>query len=275
MPTLVQRQGTCDTSQPFLKWLGGKRELVNSHIRPLYKKATPIGRLVEPFCGSAAVALGLGVEHALLADVNPYLINLYQTIKAGSFRVAPYSNTEHDYYAARERFNALITANIWTVDATNEASAIFYYLNRHCFNGLIRFNSKGTFNAAYGKYKKTWYENPSNYKDVFTGWTFSNANYQKTLEQVRDNDFVYIDPPYDETFTGYSKKGFDWEDQLVVAETAAKLQCPVVISNSGTTRIYKLYKRLKFKIKTVQVRRSISCDGNRSKALEIIAYKNF
>jgi len=274
MPFLVQRPGTCDTTQPFLKWLGGKRELVNSQIRPLYAKAAPIGRLVEPFCGSAAVALGLGAEHALLADANPYLINLYQAIKAGTFQLAPYANTEDDYYAARDRFNDLIRAGVNTVETASEAAAIFYYLNRHCFNGLIRFNNKGIFNAAYGKYKKAWYEDPSPYQGAFAGWTFASASYEQTLSQVRSSDFVYLDPPYDATFTKYSKGGFDWDDQLTLAEIAASLNCPVVISNNGTSRIRKLYKRLGFTLKTVQVRRSISCDGNRDDATEILAYKN-
>lgn len=275
MPTLLQRPGSCDTSQPFLKWLGGKRELVGSEIRPLYNKVKPIGRLVEPFCGSAAVALGLAPEHALLADINPHLINLFQAIQEGRFRQARYENTEADYYEARARFNDLIEAGLRTKTAKREAAAIFYYLNRHCFNGLIRFNAKGVFNAAYGKYKRAWNEDPSCYRDTFTGWSFTNAGYQETLAQVLPTDFVYIDPPYDNTFSKYSKGGFDWEDQLDLAERAAALECPVVISNNGTPRIRRLYQRLGFRLKTVSVRRSISCDGNRDDALEIIATKNF
>lgn len=275
MPILLQRPGSCDTTQPFLKWLGGKRELVNSEIRPLYNRVKPIGRLVEPFCGSGAVALGLGAEHALLADVNPHLINLYQAIQQGEFKLASYANTEEDYYAARTRFNALIAEGLRTKRSKREAAAIFYYLNRHCFNGLIRFNAKGVFNAAYGKYKRAWYEDPSSYQGAFAGWTFANASYQETLAQVQPSDFVYIDPPYDNTFTGYSKDKFNWEDQLDLAERAAALDCAVVISNSGTRRICNLYKQLGFKLKTVSVRRSISCDGNRDDAIEIIATKGF
>ena len=275
MPVLLQRRGSCDTSQPFLKWLGGKRELVNTQLRPLYNEAKPIGRLVEPFCGSAAVALGLGAEHAFLADANPHLISLFQAIQAGDFKQAKYKNTSEDYYLARQRFNDLIATGIKTKRQQLEAAGIFYYLNRHCFNGLIRFNNKGVFNAAYGKYKNPWYENPSCFQEVFAGWSFECASYQQTLAQVRDSDFVYLDPPYDATFALYSKGGFGWEDQLELAEAAAALKAPVVISNSGTPRIRKLYKRLGFKLKTVQVRRSISCDGNRDDATEIIAHKNF
>ena len=275
MPTLLQKPGSCDTSQPFLKWLGGKRELVNSEIRPLYNAVRPIGRLVEPFCGSAAVALGLQVEHALLADINPHLIALFQDVQAGKFKLAEHKNTPEDFYLARSRFNQLVNNGLKLVAQKREAASIFYYLNRHCFNGLIRFNSKGEFNAAYGKYKKVWYENPSAYKDTFIGWNFSLSGYQQTLFQAKKDDFVYIDPPYDQTFTGYSKNGFTWEQQLSLAEQAATLPCPVVISNSGTRRITSLYKKLGFKLKAVEVRRSISCDGNRDKALEIIATKGF
>jgi len=186
-----------------------------------------------------------------------------------------YANTEAAYYQARTRFNALIKEGLRTKTAKREAAGIFYYLNRHCFNGLIRFNAKGVFNAAYGKYKNPWYEDPSCYQEPFTGWTFANAGYQETLAQALPTDFVYIDPPYDNTFANYSKGGFGWEEQLDLAERAAALDCPVVISNNGTPRIRSLYKRLGFQLKTVSVRRSISCDGNRDNALEIIATKGF
>ena len=275
MPSLLQRPGSCDTTQPFLKWLGGKRELVNREIRPLYDQVKPIGRLVEPFCGSAAVALGLGVEHALLADANPHLINLFHAIQDGKLLRAPYGNDAEQYYEARDAFNRLIEKGIKTVTQQRKAASLFYYLNRHCFNGLIRFNSKGGFNAAFGRYKTVWYENLSSYQDVLHAWDFKNQGYMDTLADVRPTDFVYVDPPYDKTFTQYSKGGFTWDDQLKLAERCAELDCPVVVSNSGTDRIQSLYKDLGFKIKTVSVPRRISCDGNREAALEIIATKGF
>ena len=194
MPSLLQRSGSCDTTQPFLKWLGGKRELVNREIRPLYDQVKPIGRLVEPFCGSAAVALGLGVEHALLADANPHLINLFHAIQDGELLRAPYGNDAEQYYEARDVFNRLIEKGIKTVAQQRKAASLFYYLNRHCFNGLIRFNSKGGFNAAFGRYKTVWYEDLSSYQNALHAWDFKNQGYMDTLADVRPTDFVYVDP---------------------------------------------------------------------------------
>ena len=211
----------------------------------------------------------------LLADANPHLINLFHAIQEGKLLRAPYGNDAEHYYEARDAFNRLIEKGIKTVTQQRKAASLFYYLNRHCFNGLIRFNSKGGFNAAFGRYKTVWYEDLSSYQDVLHAWDFKNQGYMDTLAEVRPTDFVYVDPPYDKTFTQYSKGGFTWDDQLRLAERCAELDCPVVVSNSGTDRIQSLYKGLGFQLKTVSVPRRISCDGNRDAAIEIIATLNF
>ncbi len=272
---LLQRSGCCDTTQPFLKWLGGKRLIVPTQIKPIYDRVKPIGRVVEPFCGSLAVSLGLQAERALINDSNPYLVNLYQVVSEGHTLAQPYKNTEHDYYEARSRFNGLIRKAAWQHSAKLriEMADLFYYINRHCFNGLIRFNSKGEFNAAYGKYKKVWYEPLDSYHETIGPWEFRCGDFEELTDGISPSDFVYADPPYDSTFNLYTKSAFEWADQVRLANWLASLPCTVVASNSATQRICALYKDLGFKVKTIDVRRSISCDGNRDDALEMVAVK--
>jgi DNA adenine methylase len=275
MTRTMQKRGSCDTTQPFLKWLGGKRALVSKHIKPIYNDAKPIGKVVEPFCGSLAVSLGLQPEHALLCDTNPYLINLYNVLAQGNTLTQAYDNTADDYYEARDHFNDLIAKDKWhkTKCGRIEMASLFYYINRHCFNGLIRFNSRGQFNAAYGKYKQTWYEPLNAYCQQFTGWTFVNDDFESLTDKISKSDFIYADPPYDTTFSSYTKDVFTWDDQVRLAEWLAAAPCTVVASNAGTTRIKALYQALGFEVKTVKVARSISCDGNREAATEMLAVK--
>jgi len=272
---LLQRPGSCETTQPFLKWLGGKRLIVPTQIKPIYDRVKPIGRVVEPFCGGLAVSLGLQAERALLNDSNPFLINLYQVVAQGHTLAQPYTNTEEDYYKARKRFNELIRVGDWRQSSQLrlEMADLFYYINRHCFNGLIRFNGKGEFNAAYGKYKKAWYEPLDAYHKTIGPWEFRCGDFESLTDGITSNDFVYADPPYDSTFTLYTKEAFGWADQVRLANWLASLPCTVVASNSATQRVCSLYKKLGFKVKTIDVRRSISCDGNRDDALEMVAVK--
>jgi len=115
---------------PPLKWAGGKRRLVNL-LKPLWNSAGQ-PRLVEPFCGGIAIALGLQPNDALLNDINPHLINFYQWVKKGLEFEIPTDNSVEFYYKSRDAFNALIKNNSWS---TKEAAQLFYYLNKHASTG--------------------------------------------------------------------------------------------------------------------------------------------
>jgi DNA adenine methylase len=118
-------------------------------LRPLYASHRH-RRLVEPFGGGLAVALGLLPERALLSDVNPNLIHCYQWLQRGLVIEERFENRSLAFYAARERFNLLLRI---ARENTREAAALFYYLNRTCYNGLCRFNRRGEFNVPSGRYK--------------------------------------------------------------------------------------------------------------------------
>jgi DNA adenine methylase len=253
---------------PALKWAGGKRWQVPL-LLPYWKRAGD-RRLVEPFSGGLAVALGLLPERALLNDVNPHLINFYLWLKKGLVVTAEFENDESAYYRARDRFNDVLRSGR---PGTAEAAALFYYLNRTGYNGLCRFNQSGEFNVPFGRYKRIGYRYDfSAYKVVFRNWEFTNTHFADV--PLEPEDFVYADPPYDVEFTAYSKGGFDWADQQAAALWLSKHAGPVILSNQATERILKLYRGLKFRTEIRDAPRRISCNGDRTPAREVIATRN-
>lgn len=254
---------------PPLKWAGGKRWLVPK----LFQLWTPFSqthRLVEPFVGGMSVALGLQPDYALLNDINPHLINLYRWIQAGLVVETEFLNEEKYYYQARDRFNALISAGY---KDSQEAAELFYYMNRTGFNGLCRFNRKGEFNVPFGSYKTINYLNDFlDYQEQVVNWNFRSGDFVDLPYQ--HTDFVYADPPYDAGFNTYSTGGFDWEDQVRLANLLSELQGPVVASNLATERIVNLYSNLGFRIETLPAPRRISSNGDRTPELEMLATLN-
>ena len=254
--------------RPPLKWAGGKRWQVQ-HLMDAWHSERQ-RRLVEPFCGGLAVALGLMPERALLNDVNAHLINFYNWLKQGLVITLPMTNAEVSYYAHRERFNELLTAGKAN---TVEAASLFYYLNRTGYNGLCRFNSRGGFNVPFGKYGSINYRTDFlEYRSVFEKWDFVSSDFEDL--ELCDDDFVYADPPYDVEFTQYSQGGFDWEEQVRTAEWISKHKGPVILSNQATSRVVSLYRSLKFTLKFIDGPRRISCNGDRTPALEVLAFRN-
>jgi DNA adenine methylase len=256
------------TDRPPLKWAGGKRWQL-PHLRPLWKAHTR-RRLVEPFCGGLAVALGLAPDRALLNDANPHLINFYRWLQRGLVVDLPLKNDEAVYYKYRERFNELLACGRET---TAEAAVLFYYLNRTGYNGLCRFNSRGVFNVPFGRYKTIGYESDFGaYREAFEGWAFICGDVEAL--HVERSDFIYADPPYDVEFTAYSAGGFSWEDQQRTAVWLSKHRGPVVLVNQATDRVERLYRKLGFTVDFLDAPRRISCTGDRTPAREIIGTRN-
>lgn len=254
--------------RPPLKWAGGKRWLV-PFIRTYWEQHSSC-RLVEPFCGGLSVALNLRPEKALLNDVNPHLINFYQQVKHGlQLTIATRYDSEL-YYQHRRRFNELIKEN----GTDGETAQLFYYLNRTCFNGLCRFNRRGEFNVPFGSYssKLKYATDFAEYQDWFTKWTFSNVDFE-TLD-LKSDDFIYADPPYDVEFTTYSQGGFSWGDQERVAKWLTKHPGPVILSNQKTKQVVELYRDLGYQLKFRKAPRRISCTGDRTEAWEVLALRN-
>jgi DNA adenine methylase len=256
--------------RPPLKWAGGKRWLV-PYLRPMWEKHRA-ARLVEPLCGGLAVALGLRPERALLNDLNPHNINFYRWLAAGldiSSSDVEMLNDGTVYYEHRRRFNQLIA--IGDAD-TREAALLFYYLNRTGYNGLCRFNRSGEFNVPFGRHATINYARDfSAYISAMAGWTFARGDFQAL--ELEPGDFVYADPPYDVEFTQYSKEAFGWAEQERLAEWLSRHKGPVVLSNQKTDRVVELYERLGFNLEYRDAPRMISCNGDRTPAVEVIATK--
>lgn len=265
--------------RPFLKWAGGKYSLL-----PELERLIPAGkRLIEPFVGGGSVFLNSDKhERFLLADINADLINLYQmlavvpdSVIAEAMKAFRHLNDVENYTVIREAFNAQ------KLNATERAAA-FLYLNRHCFNGLMRYNLDGFFNVGWGKYKAPYFPEKElmAFRKKSSACVFMNAGFERTLRLAGDGDVVYCDPPYEPMpgtagFTSYASGGFSWDSQVALAEScvaAHQRGAKVFISNSTAPRVIELYEQHGFTLHRVNARRSISSKGStRETANDIVA----
>lgn len=255
--------------RPFLKWAGGKYSLL-----PELDRLIPAGkRLIEPFVGGGSVFLNSEKhESFLLADVNADLINLYQMLEVDHIRVCSLAkilferaNSEEAYKDLRDEFNNQRMC-------APERAAAFLFLNRHCFNGLIRYNRDGFFNVGWGKYEAPYFPEIEikAFKQKSHKCVFMNADYLRTLALAGEGDVVYCDPPYEPLpgtagFTNYAAGGFSWDDQIFLVEScvaAHQRGAKVIISNSTAPRVLDLYERNGFTIHHVSARRAISSKGS-------------
>ncbi|MFX4261169.1 Dam family site-specific DNA-(adenine-N6)-methyltransferase [Pelotomaculum propionicicum] len=259
--------------KPFLKWAGSKQ-----HIIERIKAALPAGHtLIEPFAGSCAVFLGTNYRRYFLSDINKDLINLYQTLQAEGEPFIQYCKTYFiEENKNRERFNQLRKEFNTTSDMRMKA-ALFLYLNRYCYNGLCRYNSKGIFNSPFGRLKPYFPEEEMrNFYRKSGSARFESADFRDVMSRAGEGCVIYADPPYDPisstaNFTNYAVGGFSKKDQVDLVRLARQLAekgMPVLISNHATEFVLNLYRGAD--IQTFDVRRYISC-GNRGMAREVLA----
>lgn len=263
----------------FIKWAGSKYRIIEK-IKPYFPAAH---RLIEPFVGSAAVFLNTTYPSYLLADTNHDLIHLYQYLKKDGrifinycrsfFR--PEFNDPEAFYHLRSVFN--------NSNNSRKRAALLLYLNKHCFNGLARFNQKGQFNTPFSPYKQPYFPE----KEMLFFYqkaqyvTLLHADFHETLNQVRSGDVVYCDPPYvslskTANFNGYTAQGFSPRQQIQLANIAKQLAeqgIPVVISNHDTEFTRHIYQDAL--LLNFFVQRNISGKNTgRKKVAEILAIFN-
>ncbi len=261
----------------FLKWAGGKYGLVEDIQRYL----PPAKKLIEPFVGAGSVFLNTDYEEYLLADINQDLINIYNLLKTDPEKYIqeskrlfkPESNHKAFYLDIRAQFNA--SKDVWF------RSIAFLYMNRHCFNGLCRYNRSGGFNVPFGSYKRPYFPEQEliSFAEKAHKATFVCAGYPSIFSRARRGNAIYCDPPYaplsnTANFTAYVGDGFTLDDQATLAdlsERAAKNRgISVLISNHDTAHTRRLYKGAQ--LKTIQVKRTISGNGaGRNKVDELFA----
>lgn len=262
--------------KPFLKWPGGKIRVVPKLLELL----PPGKRLVEPFVGAGAVFLNTRYERYLLADTNQDLINLFGHITTDGVAFIDYCrpwfgslfNQADVFYAMRELFNTATDSCL--------RAALFLYLNKHCFNGLVRFNNKGLFNSPFGEFIDPGFPERAllYFQERAHAAEFACQDFTVTMKAARRGDVVYCDPPYvplttTANFTKFGRKDFGLDEQRELVRLARWLAAkgvPVVISNHDTEFVTREYQGAE--MNRISVRRSISRDSaTRGDVAEIVA----
>jgi DNA adenine methylase len=266
--------------KPFVKWAGGKRQLIKvltNNLPPSYN------RYIEPFVGGGALLFEVLPYKAIINDINTELINAYTVIKddidALIEDLKKHKNEEEYYYKIRSLDPEKLSAV--------ERASRFIYLNKTCFNGLYRENSKGKFNVPFGKYKNPKILDEENLRAVSeylntAEISILNLDYKEVCKLAKKGDFVYLDPPYypiskSSSFTKYHKLDFTERDQMELTEVFRELDrkgCYVMLSNSNTKFIRELYKE--YEIWEVSANRFINCKGDKREKVNIeVLIKNY
>ncbi|MGP5121135.1 DNA adenine methylase [Psychrobacter alimentarius] len=268
---------------PFLKWVGGKRQLI-SDIEPLIP--SKISTYYEPFIGGGAVLLNQQPKKAVINDYNAELINVYEVVRDNVDELiedlAMHENESEYFYKIRlqdreEGFDKL--------SALKRASRVIY-LNKTCFNGLYRVNSSGEFNTPFGRYKSPNIVNEPVLRAVSkylqnNDIQLLSGDFEDALKGARKGAFVYLDPPYDplsksSNFTGYVEGGFGSDQQERLRDVCIKLHQKGVnflLSNSATPFIKGLYKD--FEIIEVGAKRHINSVASKRGEVTEVLVRNY
>jgi DNA adenine methylase len=263
--------------RPFLKWAGGKSQLLAQYESLLPAKWS---RYHEPFLGGGALFFHLHPERASLGDANAELIDCYRAVRdeleavVEALRRHPYES-DH-YYAVRALDPGALPLP--------ERAARTIYLNRTGFNGLYRVNASGGFNVPFGRYVNPRILDEANLRacsEVLREADLACAPFAAVLECARRGDFVYFDPPYQPLsktsfFTAYAKGGFGQAEQRELAGVFADLDrrgVLAMLSNSDAPLVHELYHR--YRIDRVQARRSINANSERRGAISEVVVRNY
>ena len=273
-------------AKPFVKWAGGKRQIIDE-----LKKYIPdeFNTYYEPFIGGGALLFELAPKKAVINDSNAELMNVYQVLCDDSkfkkmCRVLNNYEANHSeefFYEIRNKDKNKNTFNRLS-DYTRAARTI--YLNKACFNGLYRVNSKNEFNVPFGKKSKVNTYDGNNLIIVSNYLTMNdikilNKDFEEVLKDAKKGDFVYFDPPYDSDnniFTSYTEEGFGKEEQRRLAKVFKELDQKgvyVMLSNHNTTLINELYKD--YHIHVIEAKRNINSNGKKRGKVEEVIITNF
>jgi DNA adenine methylase len=266
-----------------VKWAGGKSKLL-AQLLPLLPPGVELRRHVEPFAGGAAVFFALRPARALLCDVNPALVATYEAVRDDVDAVIAQlerlsrDHDERTYYHVRERYNRARKLG------AAERAATFIYLNKTCFNGLHRVNSKGEFNVPAGRYVNPRILNEEALRAASTQLASCElrcTGFESLLSLARPGDFVYLDPPYEPisetaSFTAYAQNGFGRHDQMRLRDVFAALDrrgCRLMLSNSDAPFILDLYRD--YNIDFVAAARAINSDARKRGPVREVVVRNY
>ncbi len=271
----------------FVKWAGGKKQLLGQFEKFFPKK---MNRYLEPFVGGGAVAFYIIQKYkpkeVILSDTNEELINAYKVIKDKDkleeliklLRKYKKKHNKETYYKIRAE-DPLLLSDV-------SKAGRFIYLNKTCFNGLYRVNSKGEFNVPIGSYKTPGIlleDDLRKISKLLKKVKLKVMSFEGILKIAKKEDFIYFDPPYyplkkGKSFTTYTKDNFLENEQQQLFRVFKELDkkgCKVMLSNSNTKFIKNLYKSYQNKFKFVNARRMINCDGKGRGKIKEIVVRNY
>lgn len=269
-------------TRPFLKWAGGKRQLL-----PQISKLVPkMKTYYEPFIGAGAVLFHLQPKKAVINDTNVELINCYDTIKNNLDKLIEdlnnHKNEKEYFYSIRELDRMPAYQKLSDVGRSSR----IIYLNKTCYNGLFRVNSQGQFNTPFGRYNNPKIVDETVLKAVnkylnSSDVTILNLDFEEAVSTAKKGDFVYFDPPYDpisdtSSFTGYDINGFNKNEQKRLKDTFEGLTnkgVKCMLSNSKTPFITKLYNE--YVTIDVSAIRSINSNASKRGKIEEILVLNY
>lgn len=266
---------------PFVKWAGGKRQLIPQIRERMPKKYEDY---YEPFVGGGAVIFDLMPANALINDINKALINTYRQIRDIPEKfIADVNRLDKEmpedgrayYYSLRELYNDKLMKSEYDL----ELASLFVFINKHCFNGLYRVNGKGLFNVPYNNSRRASIDEEaimeiSKYlKDV----KIVDGDFEEACEDAKRGDFIFLDSPYaplnPTSFESYTKEGFDVESHKRLSRLYDDLTdrgCYCMLTNHNTQLIYELYGNKGYKIDVVSVKRMINSDASNRVGQEVI-----
>jgi len=276
------------TPKPFVKWAGGKRQLI-----PILNDNLPksFGTYYEPFLGGGALLFHILTERnsqkCSISDLNSDLVLTYTTIRNRIDElISSLKNHEKNYHKDSKTY-------YYSVRGSNPRSEIektsrLLFMNRTCFNGLYRVNSKGKFNVPLGRYTNPNIVNEENLRSVSAILQSSKVaikcrDFESVLRDTKKGDLVYFDPPYQpvsETanFTSYTNKSFTYEDLNRLAELCLKLDskgCKVLLSNSDSKEVAEIFSNKSWKINRIQANRSINSNSKKRTGHFELLIKNY
>lgn len=272
--------------KPFVKWAGGKRQVINELLKYVPDE---FDTYYEPFVGGGALLFELSPKKAVINDSNEELMNVYNVLcneekfkkMCNLLNSYETKHSEEFYYNIRNKDRSKTVFNRLS-DYTRAARTI--YLNKACFNGLYRVNSKNEFNVPFNKKSKVNTYDAQNLGIIHSYLNFNNVkilnvDFEESVKTAKKGDFIYFDPPYDSdtsTFNSYTEDGFGKEEQVRLAKVFKELAdrgCYVMLSNHNTKLVNELYKD--FNIYIIEAKRNINSNGKKRGKVEEVIITNY
>jgi len=272
--------------KPFVKWAGGKRQIIDKLMMYApYEYDT----YYEPFVGGGALLFELSPKKAVINDYNDELMNVFRCIKDENKFMKMCSELNHHeanhseeyYYEIRNKDR---DKTMFSKITDYKRAARTIYLNKACFNGLYRVNSKNEFNVPFNRKKQVNTYDGQNLGIIhsylnFNDITILNVDFEEAVKNAKKGDFIYFDPPYDSetsTFNSYTENGFGKEEQIRLSKVFKELDergCYVMLSNHNTTLINELYKG--YYIHLIEAKRNINANGRKRGKVEEVIITNY